>query len=98
MVVAEEMQESVDERRPPSFPDDLRADDDVAELSRHALGQILTSVDREGKDVGRLLDPQVLELQRAHFRRGGEGDPEIAVGNALRVEDVAGERLRTRRV
>ncbi len=71
VVVAEQVQQAVDERRPPGVADDLRAEDDVAELARHAGRERIASVDRKGEDVGRLVDPEMLALQLGGSRSGG---------------------------
>src|SRR6185312_276462 len=67
VVVAEQVEEAMDERPTPFVADHLRTDDDVAELARHALGELVAPVDREREDVGGLVDPQVLALQAAHL-------------------------------
>ena len=54
----------MDERGPPLLADDLRAENDVAELARHAVGSSLAGVDREGEDVGRLVDPRCSRFSR----------------------------------
>ena len=89
VLVAEQVQEPVHERRPPRLPDDLRAEDDVAERPRHPRRQLLPPVDREGEDVGRLVDPEVVALQRPHLVGPGEREPELAVLDALAREDAA---------
>src|SRR5438045_3971331 len=53
------------ERGSPRVPDHLRAYDDVSELPRQALGDLVKCVDREGECVGGLVDPEMLLLQRA---------------------------------
>src|SRR5438034_9243955 len=47
MVVAEQVEQSMCERPPPGVADHLRAEHDVAELSRGAYRQRLATVDRE---------------------------------------------------
>ena len=68
----------MDERPAPLRPDHLRAEDDVAELARHSVGQRGEPVDREGERVGRLVDAEVLLFQRAALLRPDEGEPELA--------------------
>src|SRR2546423_1163249 len=63
VAVADEVQQRVHERPAPLFPHDVRADDDVSELARHAVRQLAEPVDREGERVGRLVDAEVLALQ-----------------------------------
>src|SRR4029079_8029911 len=49
----EQVEDAVDERPAPLVGDDLGADDDVAEGPRHAVRQIVQTVDREGEDICR---------------------------------------------
>ncbi len=72
VVVAEQVQQPVHERRPPGLADDLRAEDRVAELARQPSAQRVAAVDREREHVGRLVDPEVLALQRADLVRPDE--------------------------
>ena len=88
MLVAEQVQQPVHERRPPLLADDLRAEDDVAERARHPVGQLVPPVDREGEHVGRLVDAEVVALQRAHLVGPGEREPELAVLDPLGGEDA----------
>ena len=59
VVVAEEVQKPVDERPAPLRPYDLRAQHHVAERARDTLGDVVTTVERERQDVGRLVDAEV---------------------------------------
>src|SRR5262249_16779986 len=83
VVVADEMQHCVDERRTPCVADDLRAHDDVAELARQTLGQVVERVDRERQRVGRLVDPEMLLLERAALVRTDEYEAELTRVDAL---------------
>src|SRR5262245_58933888 len=76
----------MDERAAPIVADDIRTDHHVAELSRHAVGKRADPVDREGKRVGRLVDPKVLPLQRPALLRTDEGKPELPRGNPFTRE------------
>ena len=78
VVVPDEMEQRMDERLPPVRADDVRADDDVAELARQAVRQLVEAVEREGERVGRLVDAEVLALQRAALLRPDEREPELA--------------------
>ena len=82
----------MDEGPAPLVADDVRAEHDVAERTRLAGRERLEPVDREGEDVGRLVDPEVLALQRAHLVRRDERDPELAVLDSLAGEHLPGER------
>ena len=90
VVVAQEVEKAVRERRAPGVADDLRAEDDVAELAGNAGGERVAAVDREREHVGRLVDAQVLALQRAALVRADERDPELAVLDPLGCEHAAG--------
>jgi hypothetical protein len=94
MLVPEHMQDAVHERRTPLVADHLRAEDDVTDRARHALGHLVAPVERKREHVRRLVDPEVLVLQCAHLVGADEGDPELAVVDALLGEDGAGELLR----
>ena len=91
VVVAEQVQDPVHERPPPLVADDLRADDDVAERPRDAFGQLVEAVDREREHVRRLVDAEVLGLERADLVGTDERDPELAVRHALGGERVTRE-------
>ena len=91
VLVAQEMQQPVHEWPPPLVADDLRAEDDVAELAGHAGGQRVAAVDREREHVGGFVDPEVLAFQGAALVRADERDPELALVDALLFEDAAGE-------
>ena len=71
--------------------DDLRADDEVAERTRHPVGQPLAPVERKGEHVRCLVDPEVLLLQRPALLRRHEGEPELALLDSLRGEHPLGE-------
>src|SRR6476469_8714458 len=76
------------QRRLPILADDLRTEDDIAELSGDAGGERVAAVDREREHVGRLVDAQVLALQGAALVRSDERDPELAVVDPLGREDA----------
>ena len=83
VVVADEVEQAVHERRPPGFAHDLRAEHRVAELARQPGRQLLAPVDREGQHVGRLVDAEVLAFERAHLLRADERDAQLALVDAL---------------
>src|SRR5579872_2446391 len=89
VVVADEVQDGVNERRAPLRPDDLRADDDVAELARQPVGQLVERIERKRERVGRLVDAEVLALQRLALLRADEREPELARVDAFGSEDAA---------
>ncbi len=60
VVEAEQMEDPVHEWPPPLVADDLRADDDVAERARNAVGELVEAVDRKREHVGLLVDPEML--------------------------------------
>ena len=60
------------ERSAPRVADDLRADHDVSERTRHTLGDLLPPVEREREDIRRLVDAEVITLQRTDLLRAGE--------------------------
>src|SRR3954466_15583205 len=72
------MQQRGQERSTPGVADDLRTDDDVAELARHPFRQLVARIDRERERVGRLVAPQWLAPQRAALVRSDERDAELA--------------------
>ena len=78
VVVPDEMQNGVDERALPLFSNDLRAHHDVAELARQPVGQIVERVERERERVRRLVDLEMLELERAALLGADEHEPEVA--------------------
>src|SRR5687767_5832982 len=98
VVVAEEVQEAVNERPVPGRADDLWAEHDVAELTWYAGGELVAPVDRERQDVGRLVDPEMGALELAHTHRRLEDDPEVALGDVLRREHAAAELRHARLV
>jgi hypothetical protein len=81
----------VDERPAPVLADDLGAEDDVAERARLTRRQRLEPVDRERENVRRLVDAQVLALERLHLAGTHEGDPQLARGDPLPCEHLARE-------
>ena len=85
----------MNQRPAPFVTDDLRAEHDVPEGPRNAFGHLVSSVEREGEDVRRLVDPEVLVLQRSHLVGVDERDPELAVVDAFRREDCPGELFRS---
>ena len=89
MGVAEQVQGGVHERRTPFLADDLRAHDDVAELPRQPVRQIVELVDRERERVGRLVDAEVLALEVTDLLRTDELKAELAVADSLRLQDLA---------
>src|SRR6266536_4672934 len=94
MVVADEMQQRMDERRAPRIADDLWTEHDVAQLPRHALGEFLAAVDRKSKGVGLLVDAQVFPLQHPDLLRSHELETELTRVHALGAEYFVNERPR----
>jgi hypothetical protein len=88
VVVAEKMQEAVDERTAPVRSDHLRAQDDVAQRPGDSCGQLLPAVKRERKDVRRLVDAEMIALQVPHLVRPDERDAELAVRHTLAFEHL----------
>src|SRR6186997_2729256 len=97
VVVAEQVQEPVDERGAPRVADDLRAEDGVAELTWHASGELVPPVDREREHVRGLVHSEVIALQRTHLVRPDECEPEVsrvdALGRQNEARDLLGARL-----
>ena len=75
---------------PPTLPH-LRADDGVPELARQAGRQLVTRVDREREDIGRLVHAEVLGLQLAHLLRPNERHAELSRVYAFAREHVVHE-------
>src|SRR5207253_3113040 len=80
------MQDGVDERRPPRVAYDLRADNDVPELTRQPVGKLVQRVDRECERVRLLVDPEMVALQRSDLVGVDECKSELAL-----VDTLAGE-------
>src|SRR5262249_15610354 len=74
------------ERAAPLCTHDLWADDDVAQLARHAVGNFTKPVDGEGERVGRLVDAEVLPLQRSALVRPDEGESQFTCGHPFSGE------------
>src|SRR6266550_3130767 len=85
------MEETVDERRPPVVPHHLRTEHDVAELAGQLFWKRVAPVEREGKNVGRLIDPEVPRFQRPHLVGSRERDAKIPVLNSFGGEDAPAE-------
>src|SRR5579862_7305621 len=98
MVVPDEMEQRVDERLLPLVADHVRADDDVAELPRQAVRNLVEPVHREREGIGRLVDAEMLALQRAALLRPDERKPELARLDTLAREDAPSKVHRTRLV
>jgi hypothetical protein len=91
VLVAEKVQEPVHEGPPPLGADELGAENDVAELARDALGELVPPVDRKREDIGGLVDPQVAVLELPHALGALEGHAEIALFHALGAQDTAAQ-------
>src|SRR6476646_11216632 len=89
VLVAEQMQETMHERLPPGLAGDLRAENRVAELAWHPFRQALAAVDRKREHVGRLVDIQMLALQRADLVRADEQQAELSLLDPFGREHVA---------
>ena len=92
MVVPEQVQQAVHERRSPRVPDHRRAEDDIPERARHALRQLVPSVEREREDVGLLVETEVLTLELPHLVRAHERDAQLALAHALVLEHAPRKR------
>src|SRR5512142_2390903 len=91
MVVTDEVKKRMDQRRAPLGADHVRADDDVAELARHASGQRGEPVDREGERIGRLVHTEMLLLEGPALLRPDEREPELARADAFACQHRARE-------
>ena len=89
MVVADEMQHGVHERSAPGVSDHLRAEHDVAELTRHSRRQRVAAVDRESERIRLLVDPEMLAFEITDLVRGNELKAELAVPDSLRLQNLA---------
>ena len=98
VLVAEQVQQTVDERGAPAVADDLWAEDDVAEHARYPCRQLVPAVDREGEDVRDLVDAEVRPLQRLDLVRPDEREPHLALLDPLRGEHLPRECDDPRRV
>ena len=78
--------------RASASPDDLRAQDDVAERARQARGQLVAAVDREREDVRRLVDPRCSRFSARISSGADEREPELAGVDPLCGEHAPGER------
>src|SRR5581483_8029366 len=81
----------VRQRLAPTLADDLRAEDDVAEHAGRPGGHLAAAVDREREHVGRLVDSEVIALQRPHLLAGDEREAELAVVDSLGPEHAPGQ-------
>ncbi len=91
MLVADQMQQCVHERRLPGLADDLWAENGVSELAGQTARQLLSAVDWKCEHVGRLVLAQMVPLQAAHLVGRDEDEAEIAVVDPLRGEHLARE-------
>ena len=91
MVVAEQVQEPVHERRAPRLADDLRADDEVSERARQSGRKLVAPVEREREHVRGLVDPEVVLLERAALVGRHEREPELALHDPLGGEHAPDE-------
>src|SRR5688572_32144134 len=88
------MEKAVHQRLAPALPDDLGTEDDVAQRAGLPVRKLVTAVEREREDVRRLVDTEVLALERAHLVARDPRDAELAVGYSFSRDDPDGERLR----
>src|SRR4051812_46329495 len=79
MVLPDQVQQPVDERRPPRLADHLRAEHRVAELARQPGCERLATVDREREHVGDLVAPDVVALELPHLVGTDEMQAELAL-------------------
>jgi hypothetical protein len=89
VVVAHEVQHGVHERSAPGVSHHLRAEHDVAELTRHSCGQFVAAVDRERKRIRLLVDAEMLALEVTDLLRIDELEADLAVADSLRLQDLA---------
>src|SRR6476660_9333960 len=94
MVVADQVQHGMNEWASPGVTDDLGADDDVAQLSRHFGRDRLAAVDRKGERVRLLVDAEMLALEVADLVAPDEREAELASGDPLLAQHVA-DQLRS---
>ena len=69
MVVPDQVENGMHERPAPRLAHHLGTQDDVAELPGHAIGKLVTSIDRKCERVCFLVDPEVVTLQGADLLR-----------------------------
>src|SRR5262245_65589135 len=79
----------MDERRSPRVAGHLRAEHDVAERARDALGQLVEPVEREREPVRLLVDSEMVALQLTDLVPPDPGDPELALANPFGLEHPA---------
>ena len=91
MIESEQVQQTVDQRRPPLGAHHRGAEDDVSERARLALREVVAPVEREGEHVGYLVDPEMLALEPAHLLSPYERDAELTVRDAFGGEHPPGK-------
>src|SRR5512133_3076297 len=89
VVVTDEMQHGVHERSTPGVSDHLRAEHDIAELTRNSRRQRVAAVDRERERICLLIDPEMLALEITNLVRADELQAELAVPDSLRLQNLA---------
>src|SRR5579862_5906358 len=92
------MQQAVRQRLAPARTDDLRTEHDIAQCARQTAGELFAPVDRKRQDVGRLVDAEMVALQRLHLFGTDEGKPELAVFDSLGAKHPPGKLDRSRLV
>src|SRR5215210_5860711 len=91
VVVAEQVEQPVDERALPGRADHLGTQHHVAELTGHGGRKLLAAVDREREHIRRLVDSEVVSLQRPDLAGSDERKAEIARVDALGRERAAAQ-------
>jgi len=81
----------VDQRLAPVVADDVGADDEIADVPRHAVRKGLTPVDREGQNVRNLVHSEVLALELARLLREHEDETDLTLVDPLRGQHLAHE-------
>src|SRR5215218_982189 len=93
VLVPDEVQHGMYERRAPRVADDLRTEHDVAELPRDTFRQLVEPVDRECERIAFLVHAEVLALQLADLVRRHELQAQLSRFDAVRAQDLPDQLL-----
>src|SRR5438105_2779726 len=85
----------MNKRPAPRSADHIRADDDIAELARYTRGEVVAAIDRKRERIRRLVDAEILPLQRADLLGADECQSELAFVDPLAGQHLARERDRS---